>query len=201
MPAATEPAAKRCTSCRTTKNVTDFYAAKNSADGRKSWCKPCCDRQSTRTRAAMREKALAAAIEPADDVDAIEVAEAALAQVRAYEDSVDAYFAQPQPVYTHTPVHQARLNEPDHGPSADWRHRAACRDEEPELFHPVGSTGPALLQIEEAKAVCRRCSVMEICLAYALEEGIDSGLWGGMSEDERKALKRRAQRNRARASA
>jgi len=39
----------------------------------------------------------------------------------------------------------------------DWRHRAACRDEDPELFFPVGNSGPALLQISEAKAVCRRC--------------------------------------------
>ena len=37
----------------------------------------------------------------------------------------------------------------------DWRHRAACLDEDPELFFPIGNTGPALLQIEEAKQVCR----------------------------------------------
>ena len=46
----------------------------------------------------------------------------------------------------------------------DWRHRAACRDEDPELFFPIGNTGPALVQIEEAKAVCRRCPVIEPCL-------------------------------------
>ena len=43
----------------------------------------------------------------------------------------------------------------------DWRHEAACRDEDPELFFPIGNTGPALMQIEEAKAVCRRCSVVD----------------------------------------
>lgn len=79
----------------------------------------------------------------------------------------------------------------------DWRHEAACRDEDPELFFPIGNTGPALLQIEEAKAVCRRCPVIDECLAWAIEAGQDSGVWGGLSEDERRALKRRNQRARA----
>jgi WhiB family transcriptional regulator, redox-sensing transcriptional regulator len=82
----------------------------------------------------------------------------------------------------------------------DWRHRAACRDVDPELFFPIGNTGPALLQIEEAKQVCRRCDVTEACLAWALESGQDSGVWGGMGEDERRALKRRNARNRSRAN-
>jgi WhiB family redox-sensing transcriptional regulator len=80
----------------------------------------------------------------------------------------------------------------------DWRHKSACRDEDPELFFPVGNTGPALTQIEEAKKVCNRCIVKEPCLAWALESGQDAGVWGGLSEDERRALKRRAARNRAR---
>jgi WhiB family redox-sensing transcriptional regulator len=71
----------------------------------------------------------------------------------------------------------------------DWRHHAACRDEDPELFFPIGSTGPALDQIDEAKQ----------CLAWALESGQDAGVWGGLSEDERRALKRRTARIRARA--
>lgn len=79
----------------------------------------------------------------------------------------------------------------------DWRHRAACRDEDPELFFPIGNTGPALLQIEEAKQVCRRCEVVEDCLAWALESGQDAGVWGGLSEDERRTLKRRRQRANA----
>ncbi|MEV0989915.1 WhiB family transcriptional regulator [Streptomyces sp. NPDC049949] len=80
----------------------------------------------------------------------------------------------------------------------DWRHNAVCREEDPELFFPLGNTGPALLQIEEAKSVCRRCPVMEPCLQWALEAGLDDGVWGGLSDDERRVMKRRAARNRAR---
>jgi WhiB family transcriptional regulator, redox-sensing transcriptional regulator len=81
----------------------------------------------------------------------------------------------------------------------DWRHVAACRDVDPELFFPIGNTGPALLQIDEAKRVCRTCAVMDECLQWALDSGQDAGVWGGLSEDERRALKR--QRVRARAHA
>jgi WhiB family redox-sensing transcriptional regulator len=76
----------------------------------------------------------------------------------------------------------------------DWRHRAACRDEDPELFFPVGTSGPALTQVAEAKAVCHRCPVASDCLAWALATGQDAGVWGGMSEEERRALKRRRAR-------
>lgn len=81
----------------------------------------------------------------------------------------------------------------------DWRHRAACLDEDPELFFPIGVTGPALAQVAEAKKVCQRCEVREQCLAWALDNGQDHGVWGGMSEDERRSLKRRAARSRLRA--
>ena len=80
----------------------------------------------------------------------------------------------------------------------DWRHRALCRDEDPELFFPIGTTGPALVQIEQAKAVCRRCPAVQSCLEWALSSGQDSGVWGGLSEDERRALKRRQARTRVR---
>lgn len=73
----------------------------------------------------------------------------------------------------------------------DWLQHAVCRDEDPELFFPIGTSGPALLQVEQAKAVCRRCSVTDQCLAQALERGEDAGVWGGMSEDERRTVKRR----------
>ena len=69
----------------------------------------------------------------------------------------------------------------------DWRHKAVCRDEDPELFFPVGNSGPA--QIADA-LVCNRCPVTTECLTWALDSGQDAGVWGGMSEDERRALKR-----------
>lgn len=78
----------------------------------------------------------------------------------------------------------------------DWRHHAACRDEDPELFFPIGTNGPALQQIEDAKAVCERCPVIDTCLRWALEHGMDSGVWGGLSEEERRALRRRNARVR-----
>ena len=78
----------------------------------------------------------------------------------------------------------------------DWRAKAACRDKDPELFFPVGNTGAAYNQIEEAKAVCRTCKVIDACLKCALDTNQDYGVWGGLSEDERRALKRRAMRAR-----
>lgn len=80
----------------------------------------------------------------------------------------------------------------------DWRHRAACKSEDPELFFPVGDTGPALLQIAKAKAVCRRCPVQAQCLNWALTSGQDAGVWGGLSETERRAVRQRNARTGAR---
>jgi WhiB family redox-sensing transcriptional regulator len=73
----------------------------------------------------------------------------------------------------------------------NWVHRGACVGSEPELFFPIGSSGPALRQVEDAKQVCRQCAVADACLQWALQTGQDAGVWGGMSEDERRALKRR----------
>ena len=78
----------------------------------------------------------------------------------------------------------------------DWSDRAACLAEEPELFFPIGNTGPALMQTEEAKAVCNRCRVIDACLQFALASGQSAGIWGGLTEDERSALKRRSVRAR-----
>jgi len=79
----------------------------------------------------------------------------------------------------------------------DWRARSACLEVNPELFFPVGSTGPAVRQVDQAKLVCRRCEVRDACLEWALDEKQDHGVWGGLTEDERRSLRRRNARRRA----
>ena len=76
--------------------------------------------------------------------------------------------------------------------SADysWRREASCKDTDPELFFPVGTTGQALVQISVAKVVCDECLVRGKCLDFALETNQDWGIWGGMSEDERRDMRR-----------
>jgi WhiB family transcriptional regulator, redox-sensing transcriptional regulator len=71
-----------------------------------------------------------------------------------------------------------------------WRAQALCRDTDPELFFPIGTTGAALVQIEQARAVCRQCPVQADCLDFALTTNQDSGIWGGTSEEERRVLRR-----------
>jgi WhiB family redox-sensing transcriptional regulator len=71
-----------------------------------------------------------------------------------------------------------------------WRNRAACLEENPELFFPTGNSDPAYHQIEEAKVVCRRCQVVDTCLRWAMASHQDAGVWGGLSADERNTLKR-----------
>lgn len=71
-----------------------------------------------------------------------------------------------------------------------WRRRAACRDEDPELFFPVGSAGPAALaQIAEAKNICASCPVQQACRVFATATRQEYGIWGGLTEDERRQLR------------
>jgi len=72
----------------------------------------------------------------------------------------------------------------------DWRRSAACRSTEPDLFFPVGTTGPAIDQIEAAKRVCRSCEAIQPCLDFALATNQESGVWGGTSEEERRKLRK-----------
>ncbi|MBW8699150.1 Transcriptional regulator WhiB1 [Streptomyces sp. MBT84] len=81
----------------------------------------------------------------------------------------------------------------------DWRVRGLCLREDPELFFPIGSvnSGPVAMQADEAKAVCRRCPVMTHCLEWAVAAGPVEGIWGGTTEGERRALRRRVARGSA----
>jgi WhiB family redox-sensing transcriptional regulator len=72
---------------------------------------------------------------------------------------------------------------------ANWRDDAACRDADPDLFFPIGTAGPALRQIGEAKRICRTCSAQAQCLSWALDNGVTDGVWGGTTEDERRAIR------------
>lgn len=69
--------------------------------------------------------------------------------------------------------------------SAGWRDFAACAETDPEAFFPEkgGST-------KEAKQVCGQCFVRAECLEYALKRGERFGIWGGLSERERRRLQR-----------
>jgi WhiB family transcriptional regulator, redox-sensing transcriptional regulator len=75
-----------------------------------------------------------------------------------------------------------------HG-ARDWLDLGACRGEDPDLFFPITSVGPGVAQVVAAKAVCARCAVREMCLSFALDAHQDYGVWGGLSEDERRSLR------------
>ncbi|GAA2523863.1 WhiB family transcriptional regulator [Pilimelia columellifera] len=72
------------------------------------------------------------------------------------------------------------------GDAPEWQERALCSQTDPEAFFPEkgGST-------REAKRICSRCDVRDDCLEYALGHDERFGIWGGLSERERRKLKRR----------
>ena len=72
----------------------------------------------------------------------------------------------------------------------DWRSQGACLAEDPELFFPLSAKGPGHAQIAAAKTVCGHCAVRMECLGYAISTGQEHGVWGGTSEDERRAMQR-----------
>ena len=77
-----------------------------------------------------------------------------------------------------------------------WQSRANCMGVDPDLFFPERGAST-----REAKEVCRGCVVRDNCLEYALDSGEKFGIWGGMSERERRRLRRaRAIERRAQAS-
>ncbi len=81
----------------------------------------------------------------------------------------------------------ANLIDLIHGPGVDWQNFANCQSTDPEAFFPEkGQPG------EDARRICRNCIVRADCLEYALAADEQFGVWGGMTERERRRLKRRA---------
>jgi WhiB family transcriptional regulator, redox-sensing transcriptional regulator len=83
---------------------------------------------------------------------------------------------------------------------AEWWTLAACQSADPDLFFPISGAGPARVQVERAKAVCAGCPVRSDCLRYALGAGPLQGVWGGLTEEERRLLRQREAKARMRAS-
>jgi WhiB family redox-sensing transcriptional regulator len=79
--------------------------------------------------------------------------------------------------------------------SDEWWGLAACRDAEPEVFFPISATTASRDTVQRAKAVCSSCPVQSQCLSYALRHRQEQGIWGGLTEDERRLLSRRLARN------
>jgi WhiB family redox-sensing transcriptional regulator len=68
-----------------------------------------------------------------------------------------------------------------------WMSDAACAGLSPTIFFPSDSAGVAV-----ARRVCADCPVRDLCLEYALANHIESGVWGGTSEEERRRMRRKS---------
>jgi hypothetical protein len=77
----------------------------------------------------------------------------------------------------------------------DWRDQSACRDQDPDLFAPDGTTGKWAPIIAHAKSICGRCTVQPECLTWALDTRELHGIFGGLTEDERWNLLRQQTRH------
>jgi WhiB family transcriptional regulator, redox-sensing transcriptional regulator len=93
--------------------------------------------------------------------------------------------------HTHRSSHESHESpeflEGEQADESSWQERALCAQTDPEAFFPEkgGST-------REAKRVCLSCDVRGECLEYALLHDERFGIWGGLSERERRKLKKRA---------
>jgi WhiB family transcriptional regulator, redox-sensing transcriptional regulator len=93
---------------------------------------------------------------------------------------------------TRTPLSEALNMLSATSGAPGWQRSAACRSADPELFFPASSSGHSVEQAERAKAVCRVCIVRRQCLQHAIAANEAYGVWGGMTEDERRRAARRA---------
>lgn len=76
-----------------------------------------------------------------------------------------------------------------------WQVKGVCASGRysPEVWFPVGSSGPAVTQREYAKSLCRGCPVQGSCLQWALATGQEHGVWGGLDEQQRRDLHKQRQ--------
>ncbi|MEW2288333.1 WhiB family transcriptional regulator [Streptomyces sp. NPDC047841] len=74
-------------------------------------------------------------------------------------------------------------------PEPDWRVRALCVGEDPELFFPLVETD---LATARARAVCLRCPVLLPCRDWAVRHGETDGVWGATTASQRRAIRRAA---------
>ena len=89
-----------------------------------------------------------------------------------------------------------RADHPSNGPArrngnARWMRRAVCRSEDPSIFFPLNEeSGSERIDREaRAKSICGGCHVRQDCLDFAVRIDIRFGVWGGMNEKERAALR------------
>jgi len=76
----------------------------------------------------------------------------------------------------------------DATPRDTWMPDGLCLQVDANLFFPEGRGGAVHEMTEQAKQVCGECPVRELCLEWALETGQDFGVWGGLSEHERRGI-------------
>ena len=82
----------------------------------------------------------------------------------------------------------------------NWRHLAACRHVDSDLFFPCGTAGASAEHIAAAKDLCRVCPVIDACLTFALRTNQEYGVWGGTTEDERRHMRKRLLKSRRKAA-
>lgn len=81
----------------------------------------------------------------------------------------------------------------------DWRSFGACLSADPDLFFPISLTSASETQISWAKSHCARCAVRRECSDFALDHPDVQGIWGGLTDNERRNLRRSRKRGAARA--
>ncbi|WP_086565316.1 WhiB family transcriptional regulator [Streptomyces africanus] len=75
-------------------------------------------------------------------------------------------------------------------PDTNWRDHALCAQTDPEMFFPQGNQHQIAQATEKAKKICGRCPARSDCLEWALDTGQNAGVWGGLSECERRTIAR-----------